>query len=307
VAKKYQNFALWGLFIALLLLIDAITQWPDQNLHLIACDVGQGDGIIITHRFTQVVIDGGPNSNITNCLSNHTPFWDRTIELVILTHPDYDHYRGLIDLVEGYQVSQIIANNISKDNSSFWQLHRLIINRQIPVYAPSRGDKINAGQLKFTVLHPSSEIGDIALWQNNPITIDQGSSSSSLSAVLGAYSGDANEASISLLLDFGDVEALLTGDIGSRSEQALVGEGLITDVEILKVAHHGSKFSTSSEFLGASLPDIALISVGAKNTYGHPTRDTLNRLDTVGAKILRTDLLGTIHLITDGQQIWQKP
>ena len=307
MADKIKKFIPWSLFISFLLLFGAITQWPDDNVHIIACDVGQGDGTLIIHQFTQVVIDGGPNSNIVNCLSEHMPFWDKTIELAVMTHPDYDHYRGLIDLVEGYQVSQMVANNISKDNSSFWQLQNLVIDHQIPVYAPSRGDQINAGQLKFTVLHPSSKIGDIALWQNYPIITDQETNQSTLSAVLGAYSGDANEASITLLLDFEDVEILLTGDIGSRSEQALVGEGLITDVEVLKVAHHGSKFSTSSEFLGASLPEIALISVGAKNTYGHPTSDTLNRLDTVGAKILRTDQLGTIELITDGEKIWQKP
>ena len=123
--------------------------------------------------------------------------------------------------------------------------------------------------------------------------------------MLGAFSGDLNEVSIVLRMRYDRVRVLLTGDLGSREELALLAHGVITPVEVLKVAHHGSKSSSTHAWLEALHPEWALISVGAHNSYGHPSRDTLRRLDRVGAKVLRTDTMGEIVLVSDGQRIWQ--
>jgi len=113
-----------------------------------------------------------------------------------------------------------------------------------------------------------------------------------------------NDCSQVVRVTLGNFSGLFTGDMGISEELALIAEGVIKKTDVLKVAHHGSKYSSSMEFLQAVSPELAVISVGRKNSYGHPTEDTLMRLDAVGVKIMRTDILGTIEVVTDGEKIW---
>lgn len=280
----------------------AIFQLPDQRLHLVFCDVGQGDATLITYQNSQILIDGGPNNQVLECLADHLPFWDRTIEMVVLTHPQADHLAGLVDVLERYSVTQIVVNSIVNDIASFWQFHQAALEEGAQIYSPQAGDKLCLGSIQFLVLWPQEKIGDSRVWQA-PKHLRGSRMDSSEVKVLGTYSGNLNESSVVLGLSFGNFDALLTGDIGFDTEERIDWSGVPPaggGIEVLKVAHHGSKYSTSEEFLEEISPDVAVIFVG-KNSFGHPTQEVLERLGSIGAKILRTDQQGEIEIVSDGK------
>ncbi|MBI2010361.1 MAG: MBL fold metallo-hydrolase [Candidatus Chisholmbacteria bacterium] len=285
----------WLLISLLGLLFSFLLLRPDPNLHLVACDIGQGDAILITHGDQQVLIDGGPNDSVLSCLSQYIPFWDRTIELIVLTNGDADHVTGLIDVLGHYQVEKLVTNHLVKDTARFKAFREVVAKENIAVYAPKAGDQIKLGALTFNVLWPENRLGQTLVWQKD---VDP--------KVLGAntYSQtSANEQSIVLKLEYGDFDAILTGDIGTPTEKTLVDAGALTDVEVLKVGHHGSRYSSSETFLTTLSPELALISVG-KNTYGHPTPEALQRLKASGAETLTTQESGNIEVITNGHSFW---
>lgn len=266
----------------------AVFYFPDNNLHLVFCNVGQGDAILVSKGFNQVLIDGGPDERVLECLSDNLPFWDRTIEMVVLTHPQADHLTGLISVLERYNVGHFVVNNIVNDTERFWRFREALIEEGTEIYNPKVGDKIKIANMSFTVLWPQEKLGNPLVWKREAREKVLGAS---------AYSGDFNETSVVLYLQFGNFCALLTGDIGQDTEAQLDRVG---PCQVLKVAHHGSKYSTSAEFLKKTQPDLAVISVG-KNRFGHPTREVLDRLTSAGAKILRTDQKGEIEIVSDGR------
>lgn len=268
---------------------------PDKNVHLVVCDVGQGDAILISWRSNQVLVDGGPSEAVVDCLSRHIPFWDRTIEVMVLTHPQADHMSGLISVLERYEVERIVANGMVNDTGEFWAFREAVVEEGVEVHLPKRGDRIVLGELILEVIWPKEKVGSDLVWEPSFDT-----------NVLGIEtdSKEVNETSVALKMVFGEFDALLVGDIGLGTEQALVSDGVLSDVEVLKVGHHGSKYASSSEFLREIDPELAVISVGGNNWYGHPTDDTLMRLDTVGAKVLRTDEVGDVEIVSDGREYW---
>jgi competence protein ComEC len=270
----------------------AVFYFPDDQLHLVFCDVGQGDAILIRKGFNQVLIDGGPDERVLQCLSDNLPFWDRTIEMIVLTHPQADHLTGLISVLERYRVQSAVVNNLVNDTERFWVFREALLAGEAEIYHPQAGERIKLADLDLAVLWPKERLGDALVWQRE-----------ASESVLGAstYTGDLNETSVVLKLSYGDLDALLTGDIGQQTEKEIEAG----DIEILKVAHHGSKYSTSEEFLEKVKPKLAVISVG-KNRFGHPTGEVLERLLSVGAKILRTDQAGEIEIVSDGTK-WQAP
>lgn len=274
-ADLFKKPFFW-LSLVLALIWLAIIKLPDQKLHLVFCDVGQGDAVLIYQGQNQVLLDGGPDSSVLTCLANHLPFYDRQIELMVATHPDADHLTGLIDVLERYNVSQLVINSTGKDSAVFRKFKEAVAEEDLKVYFPKKGEKIKLGSLSLAVLWPQSQ-GDVL-----GIT---------------TLEGAVNELSLVFKLSFGDFDALLPGDITSQIEDRLDLE----EVKLLKVAHHGSKYSTSPEFLEKTSPQLAIISVG-KNSFGHPTKEVLERLESLGVKILRTDLKGEIEVVTDGQK-----
>ncbi|MFZ5366541.1 MAG: ComEC/Rec2 family competence protein [Patescibacteria group bacterium] len=285
--QKFKYFlAVLGLIAALL--AGAITSFPDQNLHLVFCDVGQGDATLLVRGTTQVLVDGGPSDKVLGCLSKHLPFWDRDLEMVILTHPESDHLTGLVSVIERYGVKQLISNSLLADSGVFSKFREKVIEEKIPVFSPKSGDKIKIGNLEIKILYPLEKLGEEIVWK-----------SSETPQVLGisTYPGNFNETAIVSEINFGNFKVLLTGDIGVEEENQLQTE----PVEVLKVAHHGSKYSTSQEFLEKISPELAIISVGATNRYGHPANEVLKRLRNLDIKILRTDLDGEIEIISDGK------
>lgn len=276
----------------------------NSSLKVVFFDVGQGDAVFIeTPEGHQIIIDGGPDSSLLQKLNERMPFWDRTIDLVVLTHPEKDHMTGLLSLLERYKVDYFLWTGVVKNDAQNRKLAEILDKIQKP--APAKffaglsgflpygkkpltakivtviaGDKIKTESLLIDILHPFENLS-------------------------GQEPKNTNDTSVVLRVIFGKSEFLFTGDIGFSVESKLASKfGLSSD--ILKVAHHGSKYSTSNDFLSAVGPDIAVISVGKNNSYGHPTQEVLQRLAVHNAEVLRTDQKGDITILSDGEKIYIK-
>jgi len=283
-----------AVFIVCGAIIFAFPFFSDRKLHLVFCDVGQGDATLIKYKSYEVLVDGGPSgTKLLDCLSKNIPPWDREIELVVLSHPESDHLTGLIDVLEKYEVKQIVLNSIIKESAVFWQFRQKVIAEKSQIYLPRAGDQLKLGPLNLVVLWPKEKLGDNRLWQEAPAATETSPQ------VLGAatVSGEINNTSVVLKLSFGAFDALLSGDIGFAAEEVID----FPEVEVLKVPHHGSRYSTSEGFLDQSKPQLAVISVG-KNSFGHPTQEVIDRLEKAKAKIRRTDQSGEIEIVSDGKK-----
>lgn len=211
------------------------------------------------------------------------PFYDRKIELMILSHPQADHLKGLISVLERYNVDYFVSSGIEGQGDEYKRLMSLIKSNKIPMKKETTGEKILLDNLALETLWLSTQVLGASTTQT-----------------------DLNESSLVLELTYNQFNALLTGDAGQDVQQEMRNKGLrVSNVEILKVPHHGSKTSLSSQFLEQSKPQLAVISVG-KNSYGHPTKETLEILRDKRIKVLRTDENGEIEIISDGEKWWRK-
>jgi competence protein ComEC len=235
-------------------------------------DVGQGDSILIKAPGSyQVLIDGGPSySKVLDGLSREMPFNDKEIDLVILSHPESDHMTGLLSVLENYKVDNILWTGIEKGGEKFEAWKRMTSEEGANVYYANAGDKVVMGDSSLEIINPKELLkGEMLKESNNTAVVSK--------------------------LRYKDSSFLFTGDVSTKIEKELSG----IDVDILKVAHHGSKYSTSKDFLQKATPLVAVIQVG-KNSYGHPTEEVLTRLDNFGIKVLRNDTNGDIKIISDG-------
>lgn len=282
--KKYLFFTFISLLALSAIFFYQESKFNDDKLHLVFCDVGQGDGIYIrTPKGNDILIDGGPNDKVLNCLNNHMPFWNRDLELIILTHPHVDHLIGLISVLKKYKVLSFATSSSSSSNV-YKELIRILKEKGLTEKILSKGDKFtsNDGIILTTQWPPSSK----AL------------------AVLGSKteSFDQNDFSVVVLLSFGKLKVLLPGDVSSSIENKLTSS--ISSIDILKVSHHGSKTGTSKEFLEAIRPKLSVISVGKNNSYNLPASSTLELFKIFGLKTLRTDQDGEIEVVADGE-VWE--
>jgi len=254
---------------------------PDNRLHVSFLDVGQGDAILIQQGTRQVLIDGGPSPQAINLeLGRQMPFWDRTIELVILTHPDQDHLAGLVEVLKRFRVEKVLDPDLDSDSPLYEEWQRWIVERGVIKTTARAGQQIDLSEATLMVLHP----------RDTPQNTD----------------ADIDNNSLVLHLRASRVSFLLTGDIRSEAELQLIARRAALNSTVLKVAHHGSDTSTTREFLSAVDPQIAVISVGTENKFGHPSPDVMTRLEQqLGAdNIYRTDHHGTIQFTTDGERLW---
>lgn len=235
--------------------IFTFSQRPDDKLHIIFCDVGQGDASLIVMGDFRMLIDVGPkNGGVLNCLSRHIPFWDKKLSVIVITHEQADHEGALDQVKKHYSIDKEYRAN-------------MIV-----------GDMLRYANLRFDVIWPMEN-------SDGPAANDE--------AVVGK-------------LVFGGFRALFTADIDAKAELAIEGGGLLGKVNLLKVAHHGSKFGSSENFLAMIKPDVAVVSVGKNNSYGHPTKETLLRFDMVGSSLWRTDKNGEVEVVSDGSKYWVK-
>jgi len=286
----------WTLILTISITIFVIWQYPDENLHIVMCDVGQGDSTLMFRSFFQVVVDGGPDERVLACLGEFLPFWDRQIEVLVMTHPQADHMNGLAAILKRYEVGMLVANGLSSDSEAFSSILDEVRNKGIKVYVPKQGERLKGGGIEFEILWPIERVGTSRDWEKGNL-IDQNMSDELIVE-------DPNEVSVVLEVNYGEVEALLTGDIGEKEEQALVDSRVLKRVEILKVPHHGSKTSSTLDFLEEIRPSIALISSGKDNNFGHPSPEVVERLEKLGVKIFRTDEVGSVEIVSDGVKYW---
>ena len=252
-------------------------------LEVIFFDVGQGDAIFIeTPSYHQILIDGGPDSTILEKLSKEMPFWDRSIDLIILTHPERDHLTGLIEVLEKYKVENILWTGIVRDTAEYKEWKKLIEEEKAEIFIAKAGQKISC-----------------LTWQIKQCDLEILQPFESLE---GKEFKDSNNTSIISKLVFGKNSFLFTGDAYKDVEGKLINKEAEIDSDVLKVAHHGSKTSSSEEFLKAVSPEIAVISVGRENKYGHPNEEVLELLEKYGIRVLRTDKDGDIKIISDGNK-----
>jgi competence protein ComEC len=261
----------------------AIAHLPDGKLHVAFLDVGQGDAALITTPHgQQILIDGGPSpSALTSGLGRQMPFWDRSLDLVVMTHPDADHITGLAEVLDRYRVDGWLDNGRPDDDALYAQCMVRLEEGAVTQQVVRAGDRLDLGSgIVLEVLHPGPEL-------------------------MAATDADANNNSLVLRLVWGQASFLLTGDIEAEAERLLLASGQPLPAGVLKVAHHGSGGSSTAEFLSAVDPAYAVISVGADNQFGHPQGAVLERLAHTGeVEILRTDEQGTVEFVTDGQRLW---
>lgn len=284
MTSRWSTAVIVGLPLAVATLVWlAVLQLPDGKLHVAFLDVGQGDAILITtQQGQQILIDGGPSPTaLTSALGKEMPFWDRSIDLVVLTHPDADHITGLVEVLERYRVGGWLDNGRPDADTLYAECLILLKAASVPRHTVHAGDHVDLGQgLVLETLHPPPDL-------------------------MAGTDADSNNNSLVFHLNWGEASFLLTGDVEAEAEQLLVGSGQSLSADVLKVAHHGGGSSSSAEFLAAVQPRYAVISVGAENHFGHPVQAVLDRLAQPGdATVLRTDESGTIEFVTDGQRLW---
>jgi len=294
LASKVSDsiFKLPKKWIVSLLLIAAILVWaailntPDDKLHVTVLDVGQGDAILIqTPNHQDILIDGGPSPQAIELeLGKKLPFWDRTIDLVVLTQPHADHVTGLVEVLQGYEVQQVIGPGIAYNSAIYQHWLKSVTDKEIKYRKTHAGQEIDLGDgIKLEMLNP-------------PTSLLQGTSN------------DVDNNGVVLRLSWDKVSFLFTADIGQEAEWHLIAQRANLKSTVLKVAHHGSLTSTSPELLAVVDPEVAAISVGADNRFGHPHPEVINRLTErlESDRIYLTSEHGTIEFITDGEKLWVK-
>ena len=283
-SRSRLRWAIPPLLIAATLVWSAVAVAPDGKLHVVFLDVGQGDAIlVISPSGHTVLVDGGGHASETSSMiGNHLPFWNRTLDVVVSTQPHADHIGGLLDIVNRYEVGAVIQSTTDYDSILVEEWRRRLAQHEIPPIKAESGMSLNLddGTL-LTILNPTA----------HPST---------------GTSEDVDNNGVVLRIDYGDISFLLTADIRLETERRLVHEGAPLECTVLKVAHHGSKTSSGSQFLTAATPQIAVVSVGADNSYGHPHQTVINRLLEQGIPLHTTAEAGSIEFTTDGTSLWMQ-
>jgi len=276
----------WRLLPALVLVpilvgLPLIWSWPaNRGAHftLHVFDVGQGDSSLVQCGRIQAIVDGGPDRKALSGLGRSMPFTDRRIEYVFLSHPHDDHAFGLFAVLERYEVGRLVVSPYAVELPLGQELLALAESRSVSVTVAQAGDSFALGDCgELTVLWPDARAEE-EIRGSRDRTND-------LSLVLELR--DRTEQNQAGTL------ALLMGDAGFLVEGRLVALGAVGPVSVLKVGHHGSRYSTGTEFVRTVAPETAVISAG-ENDYGHPSQVTLRRLDAFADRTFRTDLDGTV-------------
>lgn len=272
--EKQKKYSLL-IFIFLLLILNFFLFRLDlQNSHkqltFAMLDVGQGDGLFLeSPTGVQIMFDGGPPRKVLGSLAQVISPFDKSIDAIVITNPDADHIGGFLDILKNYKVGRVFESGTLTDSKAYQSLRDEMKRQNIPDILVKRGMKLDmGGDVVIDILFPDR---DVSSWATN-------------------------DGSVVARLSYGKTSIMLTGDAPIKTEQIILSENSPTQLQsnILKVGHHGSRTSTSENFLKVVSPTYALISDGKDNKYGHPHPDTLATLAQFGVKVFRTDLLGTI-------------
>jgi len=258
VSKRYLIITF--IFSLLAVLIVFVRANLDRTTKVVFCDVGQGDAIYLRIKNqVDVLIDAGPDRKILDCLGRYMPFFDKKIELAIISHPDKDHIGGFVPLIDHYRLNLIYSVPVSEPTLTFSQLLTKIKKNKITVFQPFAGYQIRILNDFFTFYWPPKNIRL-----------------------------DTNDLSLIFLFQEKDFRILFTGDISLPILERVLKQSKIKTT-ILKIPHHGSKYNLSKTVLLLADPTLAVISCGKKNPYGHPAQEILDMLKAAKIKVLRTD------------------
>ncbi len=269
---QFKNYLLFiCLFLVLLnsYFLAIIISYINLTDRVIFLDVGQGDAEFIQTKTGNILIDAG-SFKVVEELGKVMPWYDKIIDVAILSHPHKDHFLGFFDLLERYKVRTVIINNVDCANSLYQQFLDTLKEKNILVLDGRRQVKVSLAQKDYLLIFPDPKTSPKA---------------------------DLNEVSLITLADLQQLKFLFTGDIESRQEKNLINllPNLLSNIFALKVPHHGSNFSNSNDFLSHLTPKIAVIEVG-ENSFGHPAVEIIERYKFLSTKLLRTDLDGTVIL-----------
>jgi len=276
--RQIAWIAIGALFFLLLVLVVVLAH-RDRTLRVSFLDVGQGDAILVEGPTgIDMLVDGGRDRSVLRELPKKMGILDRSIDIVVATHPDADHISGLADVLERYSVSYVIEPGVESDTGPSRRFESAIAAepRVERVLARSGQRLLLGGGAYADILYPSQDVSNI----------------------------ETNDGSIVMRIVYGDTEFLLTGDAPTWVEDQVAADSIRSDV--LKAGHHGSRTSTSAFFLSKVQPSVVIVSAGKDNPYGHPHADVLERITAAGAQILSTIQEGSIEFESDGITIREK-
>lgn len=252
---------------------DSVSDVKDGILEVHYIDVGQGDCTLIKCGDKSMLIDAGDNDKGTLIQNYLQKQGISRLDYVIATHPDSDHIGSMDVILYKFPCDTVIMSDVKRDTRTYRDVIKVIEDKQYKVTRPQVGDVYKLGDAEFTILAPVSEYKDV------------------------------NNTSIGIRLTYGNNSFVFTGDGEGQAEKDILANGMNLDCDVYKVAHHGSKDSTSKEFLNAMSPAYAVISCGADNSYGHPHSRVLKELSYRGIEVYRTDEDGTVIAVSDGSSI----
>lgn len=282
ILSHVRNHLRW--YVLLLLIFISLTLWfvvinENRNgiLTVSFLDIGQGDSIFIeSPTGMQVLVDGGPNNNLMKEISKVLPWYDRHIDMLVITNPDKDHYEGFIPFLKRFKTDVVFEPGTTNKNSAYQSLENEIKNKKIPKILARRGQIIDlGGGVYLEVIFPDRDVSGLS----------------------------PNDGSIVMRLVYGETSVLLQGDSTSNIEHYLLGLGgeKLTST-ILKAGHHGSKTSSSDEYVKAVSPEWVVISAGINNMYSHPNKEVLDILNKQKLVTLVTCSMGQINFESDGKE-----
>lgn len=257
------------------------SRFNDGTLKIVFCDVGQGDAILIkTPNNKYILVDGGPDRSVLNCLAKHTPFWQRKIDLMILTHPHADHFFGMFYVLERYQVGAFATEKLINKTEAFKELLKKLETDRVPSQFVTLGDQWKIGEVGFDVVGPT----ETYLARTSP----------------GGTIGERKEfASVVLEIQYGSFSTLLTGDSQVEGLEDAIGQ-IHDGIDLLQIPHHGSQTGMDTDMLDQLDPSLAVVSVGAENRYNHPHPHIMELLQSHQIQSLRTDQNGDVVIKSDG-------
>lgn len=246
-----------------------------DSLEVHFIDVGQGDAALVKCGDAAMLIDAGENDKGTLVQNYIRKQGIKSLDYLIVTHPHSDHCGGADVIVTKYDIDTIIMPNYAADTASYRDVIQALDGKNYRVTEPVAGDVYKLGDAEFTIVAPNS----------------------------GDYGDNANNYSVGILLEHGGNKFLFTGDAEEEAEEDIAANGMDISADVLKIGHHGSRTSSSKEFMDAVSPEYAVISCGEDNEYGHPHAATLNTLRGMGVKVFRTDEQGSLIAVSDGKKI----
>ncbi len=252
----------WGLWL----------EMPDGRFHLYFLDIGQGDGtLVVTPENHQILIDGGPGNAVLEELAEVMPFFDKSMDMLVLTHPHADHLEGLVEVLKRYEVEMVLLSGATYKNSAYEEFLREIDQEELEVQIAVSDQDFRFGDVYFDVIYP-------------------------LENVAGREFENVNNSSVAMRISVDNKKILLTGDLEVEAEEELLKAGVELKADIYQAGHHGSRTASSPAFLAAVDPAIVVIQCGVNNSYGHPHPETLRALARQGVKkIYRNDLDGRVE------------